>query len=465
MEKWYPAAAEFIDTHREEIVSDLVALARIPSISQAGKDGLPFGGDVDNVLNASATLFEKYGIPMAVRHESGYAVAICEGEGDGIGLFGHADVVPVNNDWIKTTPFVPVEENGVLYGRGVNDNKAGVIASLYALRALNAAGVDLRSRITVFVGGSEETGMQDMDAFVQNERMPAISIVPDSGFPVSVGEKGIMRVNALSRKPLQDVAKLDGGKAYNVILDHVVVEVPDTVELRAALPEAVAENGKLTFTIDGLTSHAASPEGSVNAAQKAAEKLCTLPICENDRQILLALAKVISGYYGEALNIFSTGVFGNLSCANGITRVEGDGRLFFTLDIRYGNEVDASQTIRNLTDALDALGFTAEVTENDEGFLLDESGKPMEIILSSCREACNMPEAQPFKTYGGTYARKLRNAFALSHSGPQKRERPELPAGHGGAHQSDELLDIDALLEGIKCIALMVGRLDAYLCQ
>ena len=465
MEKWYPAVADYIMTNRDQIVADLMTLARFPSISQAGKDGLPFGKDVDDVLNATAEMFTGYGYPMTVNHEGGYAIAVCEGEGDGIGLFGHADVVPVNEDWIKTTPFNPVEENGVLYGRGVSDNKAGVIASLYALRALKAAGVELKSRITVFAGGSEETGMQDMEAFVKNERMPAVSLVPDSGFPVCVGEKGIMRVNATSKKPLQDVTRLDGGKAYNVILDYVDVEVADTAELRTALPEATASNGKLHFTAEGLTSHAASPEGSVNAGLKAAEKLLQLPICESDKQILNSLITVLSNYYGETVNIGSTGAFGNLTCANGITRVEEDGRLMFTLDIRFGSEITGKELTERLTAALDALGYDALITECDEGFLLNESGKPLEIVLSTCREVCNAPEAVPFKMGGGTYARKLRNAFSLSHSAPWSHKSLDLPEGHGGGHQSDEALGIDALLDGIKYIALILGRMDNYLCQ
>lgn len=449
MENWYPAVVDYICSHRDEIIADLSTLVRIPSISKAGQDGLPFGKDVDDALNAAAALFEKNGIPMQVRHDGGYAVGGYEGQGSGIGVFGHADVVPVNNDWIKTTPFSPVEENGFLFGRGVGDNKAGVISSLYALLALKAAGVQLKSRITVFVGGSEETGMQDMAAFVKNEGMPAVSLVPDCGFPVSMGEKGIMRVDCRSKLPLQDVKKLDGGKAYNVILDQVDVALA---------------NGD-TFTVKGLTSHAASPEGSVNAAHKAAAQLLDMPICENDKAILAAMHEILNDNYGEALNITSTGAFGKLTCANGIARVEEDGRLLFTLDIRYGVEADPDTTINNLTITLDKFGFTAQITENDPGFLLDVNGKPMEIILSSCREACDAPDAVPFKSYGGTYARKLRNAYGISHSVPGSDAMPELPAGHGSSHQSDECISIENLLKGIQCMALMIGRLDAYLCQ
>ena len=449
MKKLHPEIYEYLTANREKIVADLMELVRYPSISKAGKDGLPFGKEVDEVLSAAAELFRRNGIPMDVRHEGGYAVGEVDGIGDGIGVFGHADVVPVNDDWIKTTPFEPVEENGFLYGRGISDNKAGMIASLYALLALKAVGLEPKSRITVYVGGSEETGMQDLDTFVRNERMPAVCLVPDSGFPLSVGEKGILRVNCISKKPLQDVKKLNGGNAYNVILDKVDVELA---------------SGE-TFVVKGLTSHASHPEGSINAAQKAAEQLLEMPICDEDKAILDGMRTVIGDYYGGTVGIASTGVFGNLTSANGITRVEKDGRLYFTLDIRYGSETNLGIMAPAMTAALDRLGYEMEIHEDDPGFLLDENGREMEIVLGVCRACGNKPEAMPFKMGGGTYARKLRNAFAISHSLPLTEEKPELPAGHGGAHQSDEFLNVENLLGGIWAIACMIAGLDAYLAE
>ncbi len=449
MEKWYQKVSDFIDNNKNEIIEELKTLVRIPSISQSGKDNFPFGKEVDEALSAAAELYNKNGVPMQVKHKSGYALSVLDGEGDGIGIFGHADVVPVNDDWIKTTPFEPYEENGVVYGRGVSDNKAAVVEALYAILALRAAGVEPKSRITVYVGGSEETGMQDILSFVENERMPTVSITPDSDFPVSVGEKGILHVYCRSKKPLCDILKFEGGKAFNVILDKVEVEA----------------NGGISFTAEGLTSHAAHPEGSVNAAVVAAEKLCTLSICESDKEILSNLKKAIGNYYGENLNIASEGVFGRLTCANGIVKMEDDKKLMFTLDIRYGNEADPKSLEQNLISALSSLGFDCEIEANDVGFLLDENGKEMEIILSSCREVANTPDAMPYKTYGGTYARRLKNAFAISHSAPWSEKELNLPAGHGGAHQSDEALSVSAYLDGIKTLALILGRLDEHLTQ
>lgn len=63
---------------------------------------------------------------------------------------GHLDVVspePLAR-WNKD-PFVPVVEDGWLYGRGAGDMKAGVAAMTYALHAVDKAGMGLRAPVTI----------------------------------------------------------------------------------------------------------------------------------------------------------------------------------------------------------------------------------------------------------------------------------------------------------------------------
>lgn len=427
----------------QQIVEDLKLLVRIPSVAKHGEDGLPFGKAVDDVLSASARLFRDNGIPMEMSADRKYALAVLESEGDGIGVFAHGDVVPVNDDWIKTTPFDPIEENGILYGRGVGDNKCAIVGMLYAIRALQAAGVTLKSRITFYVGGCEEAGMEDIKAFAENERMPAVSVVPDGGFPVGIGEKSILRVICRSKDSLTDVVKLDGGKAFNTVLDHVEVEL---------------RSGE-TFAVDGVPAHASYPRAGVNAGGKAVEQL--LPkVCDGDQKLLSAYAHAIGDVYGGNLDIATTGDFGKLTCANGISRVE-DGHLVFTLDIRYGTELACPVCEERLRAALDHLGFTMEIKEHKYGFQLDSNAPELQILLDICRELFHRPDAKPIRMGGGTYARYLKNAWSIDACpGPH----PEcLPKGRGGPHQSDEALTVDTFLKVIETLALALARLDAHL--
>ncbi|MCG6888933.1 MAG: ArgE/DapE family deacylase [Gammaproteobacteria bacterium] len=57
-------------------------------------------------------------------------------------LNGHIDVVPVGPlDMWQRPPFEPYCDDGWMYGRGVGDMKAGLVANLYALDALRDAGL------------------------------------------------------------------------------------------------------------------------------------------------------------------------------------------------------------------------------------------------------------------------------------------------------------------------------------
>lgn len=82
-----------------------------------------------------------------------------KGPGDGphIHFTGHFDVVPAGEDWTRD-PYEPVIENGRVYGRGASDMKSGIVASLFAVQALEAAGVPVRGSITQSMTVDEETG-------------------------------------------------------------------------------------------------------------------------------------------------------------------------------------------------------------------------------------------------------------------------------------------------------------------
>ncbi|MFX1466650.1 MAG: M20 family metallopeptidase [Promethearchaeota archaeon] len=67
---------------------------------------------------------------------------------------GHYDVVPAQND-IQFRPYV---EDGKLYGRGSSDMKSGVVAMIYAIKALKECNIKLNGRIGLVLVPDEETG-------------------------------------------------------------------------------------------------------------------------------------------------------------------------------------------------------------------------------------------------------------------------------------------------------------------
>jgi succinyl-diaminopimelate desuccinylase len=51
----------WLEAHRSEIVAELIALARIPSVRSEPLPGAPFGAECARVLDAAADLFTRLG--------------------------------------------------------------------------------------------------------------------------------------------------------------------------------------------------------------------------------------------------------------------------------------------------------------------------------------------------------------------------------------------------------------------
>ena len=139
--------------------------SKIPAIKGEAEAGAPFGRACADALKACSDMFGKFGFDSGIYSGGKYGMAKY-GEGEKtIGIFSHSDVVPVcEEDWIYTKPFEPKVIDGTLIGRGVEDNKSGVMAALCAMRIIKECNIPVKSRIVTFIGAEEETGMSDIEA-------------------------------------------------------------------------------------------------------------------------------------------------------------------------------------------------------------------------------------------------------------------------------------------------------------
>lgn len=464
----------YLQENRDAILEDLKSLARIPSILGEAEEGAPFGKPCYDVLVAASELFKKAGCESGLYGGNRYALAY---HGDGektIGIYGHCDVVPVSDNWILTSPFDPIEKDGVLVGRGVNDNKAGVTGALYLVKALKALDIKLKNKLMIYMGGAEETGMSDIFEFIKEQPMPDVSIVPDGSFPVCFGEKGMCRFWATAPEAFEMITDFDGGLAFNVVLDDVVVKIKDNDEVYAEIAKAIEgkkeysvakENGEIVFKAKGITRHAASPVDSINGAYLACNILkdvTALP--EGDRKILAFAAHILDGYYGVNIGIDEDdATFGCLTCVNGMVRL-ADGKLKLSFDSRFGTATNSTLMREKANKTFSDAGWSFDIHSCEDGFLLDRESNPFLSIMENVyREVSGDYDTNGFVMAGGTYARRLKNAFSIGTQVPYKKVKLDLPAGHGDAHQSDEILGIDAFLEGVKILILMTIKCDEVL--
>lgn len=116
------------------------------------------------------------------------------GEGATLMLNGHVDVVPVGDpDAWTTPPFSPDVRDGRLHGRGSCDMKAGLIASLWAVRALSVAGVRLRGDVVLAsVQGEEDGGLGTFATLQRGWRADACVIAEPTGLDVVPANSGAL---------------------------------------------------------------------------------------------------------------------------------------------------------------------------------------------------------------------------------------------------------------------------------
>ena len=105
-------------------------------------------------------------------------------------------------------------------------------------------------------------------------------------------------------------------------------------------------------------------------------------------------------------------------------------------------------------------------TERDSGPNYFPREHPAVKLLTDLYNEMTGEKTESFVMGGGTYARKLPNAFAYGVGGMretdedvQAKKRLFLP-GHGGAHEPDEGLNVRQLLEALKIYAMSVAALN-----
>ena len=83
-------------------------------------------------------------------------------------FYNHYDVQPEDplDEW-KSEPFEPTVRDGVLYCRGVSDNKANFVIRLYAIEALMATEGGLPCNVKFLVEGEEENGSPNLGAYIE----------------------------------------------------------------------------------------------------------------------------------------------------------------------------------------------------------------------------------------------------------------------------------------------------------
>jgi cysteinylglycine-S-conjugate dipeptidase len=177
-----------IESGFESRVEELITLARIPSVSAKGFPA----SEVQRSAEAVGELLRQSGFEAVEIIESPDTHPYVIGEWCQAGasaptllLYAHHDVQPPGRDSYWRSPaFEPTRissegESGRLYGRGVVDDKAGVVIFAGALRAWLENGTPPPVNVKIVVEGEEEIGSTHLAEFLKahHERLQADVLV------------------------------------------------------------------------------------------------------------------------------------------------------------------------------------------------------------------------------------------------------------------------------------------------
>jgi len=461
---------KLIDGYRDDMVKDLQTLIRINSVKQEAVGDMPFGEGVQQTLEAALKIADRMG--FATRNIDNYAGEAVVGAGEeSIGVIGHLDVVPEGNGWTYP-PYAAEVHDGVIYGRGVCDNKGPSIMGLYAIKALVEAGVPLNKQVRMIFGTNEESGMIGIRYYADKVGAPTMSIVPDAGFPGIHGEKGITSFKITTEaadhvlKPGTIILAGQAGNAVNSVPDYCDIEIQtdDSIGLLSALESfensdvsqltwEESDAGHFTIRTTGVSAHGSRPETGHNATSEMFAILCNFV-----PEATTALAEFIHVYnskiafrhHGEDIGCgFEDEESGKLAFNPGTMKVTEAG-IEVGINIRYPVTKEGEEIFSGIEQALEGTAVVLERGRVSPGWYYPQDLPLIKTLLSVYQEMTGDTESPLRVIGGGTYGRVLPNAIPFGAGFPDRA---------GNAHKPDENLAIDDMVLATKIYAEAIRRL------
>jgi acetylornithine deacetylase/succinyl-diaminopimelate desuccinylase-like protein len=171
---------DYLDSHRDEHVDQLVEFLKIPSISSQSDH------DEDTRRAASFVADELKELGLAVEvidlggHPLIYAETEIRSDRKTLLFYGHYDVQPVDPlDLWNTPPFEPRIENGIIYARGACDDKGQVYTHIKAVEAYIRQGIELPVNVKFIIEGEEEAGGESIYKYTEQnpEKMACDAVI------------------------------------------------------------------------------------------------------------------------------------------------------------------------------------------------------------------------------------------------------------------------------------------------
>lgn len=462
----YQSQIESYFQDKEVLLVEAVSrLVRVRSVRGEAAPGAPFGPGPAAALDEALKLVDEWGL-NPTNHEGYVGTADLNHQETVLHILGHLDVVDEGTGWTITEPYNPKVVDGCIFGRGTDDDKGPVVASLLALKCIKDLGIPMQSNVRVIMGTDEESGSEDLEYYFAHNPYALYTFTPDSGFPVINVEKGRYTPTFTRNWPETDtlprLAWFHGGIRMNILPGDADCAIEGlTVEQVQSAAETVTAKTGVQFIVevqDGLThiaakgvgSHAAWPQGGTNAITGLLTLLETLPLTGGAAQAIADLNTLLphNDYSGTALGIAQADqISEDLTLSFTLLNITSTG-LEGYCDCRVpicANEENCANVARN---AFEQKGFRLTGTMAPAHYTPGDS--PFVQTLLKCYETYTGLKGECLTTGGGTYVHDIPGGVAFG---------AYLPGFDTHLHGADERARISDLMVSAKIFAQVIVEL------
>ena len=397
-----------------------------------------------------------------------------------LGLVVHGDLQPVNPSEWTVPPFAATFKDGAVWGRGAADDKGPLVQALLAMAALKTSDLARTHTVRLLVGTDEELGAEDLETYKASHRLPDLSLVLDSDFPVVAGEKAWAEWIVLAQERTEpvtgpvEVVDLSAGQAVSIVPDVATL----VLRWRSGTPDwdrwlrpvrAVKLPPDTTLEIRGtgaertLVAHGRAAHAGVGLS-RGRNALVALAVAVHGRLPACGGSDLLEYTFAAGRDSGGRGLglpgpdplWGPIDTNFGVVKREANGWFGLHVNLRSPPAL-WGDALRARVDA-HAQAFAARRGAHFlsggkfgyEPFVVPTEAPLVQRLLAAYARGTGRP-GKPVVSGGGTYARRMTNAIAF---GMWFREDGVYPG-----HSSDERMPIRSLERGMHVLAETLGDL------
>ncbi|HEV4778860.1 TPA: dipeptidase [Streptococcus pneumoniae] len=432
---------------KDEFLISLKTLISYPSVLNEGENGTPFGQAIQDVLEKTLEICRDIGFTTYLDPKGYYGYAEIGQGAELLAILCHLDVVPSGDeaDW-QTPPFEATIKDGWVFGRGVQDDKGPSLAALYAVKSLLDQGIQLKKRVRFIFGTDEETLWRCMARYNTIEEQASMGFAPDSSFPLTYAEKGLLQVKL--HGPGSDQLELEVGGAFNVVPDKANYQGPLYEQVCNDLKEAGYDyqSTEQTVTVLRVPKHAKDASQGINAVIRLATILA--PLQEHPALSFLATQAGQDGTGRQIFGDIADEPSGHLSF-NVAGLMINHKRSEIRIDIRTPVLADKEELVELLTRCAQNYQLRYEEFDYLAPLYVAKDSKLVSTLMQIYQEKTG-DNSPAISSGGATFARTMPNCVAFGALFPGAKQTE---------HQANECAVLEDLYRAMDIYAEAVYRL------